>query len=157
MARRYVRDSIGRFASKGASGAAAKRNVRRLANTSLDGPLKSMVLQDRAMAGSRRVRLSAPEKGDRKLTAQRTQSAITYASAVARRGTAIRTRRFDSPRNVQLSKQINREMTAKQLAKATKVARQNPTSAAAREGVALARMAAAVGGSHPKQRIRRSR
>ena len=143
MARRCVRDKNGRFAAKGAAGAAAKRNARRLAGASIGGPLKAMDLQDRAMAGSRRVRVSAPEKGDRKLTAQRTQAAQTYASAVARRGTSIQTRKFDTARNAQLSRQVNKDMTAKQLTKAQKVAAQNPNSSAAREGLALARMAAA--------------
>ncbi len=157
MAGRYKRDSRGRFASSGASGAASRRNRRRMANLTSSTGGQAMKLQDQAMAGSRNVKLSAPERGSRSVIAQRTQSATTYASAVSRRGMMLQTRTSSRPGNRAIAKDINREMTAKQLTKAQKVVAQNPNSSAAREGLALARMAAAVGGSHPKQRVRRRR
>ena len=58
---------------------------------------------------------------------------------------------------IKQSRQINREMTAKQLAKSRKTLQQNPDSPKAKEAYRLSLMAAAVGGSHPRQRIKRKR
>jgi hypothetical protein len=69
----------------------------------------------------------------------------------------IQYRRLESPSFVKSAKQSARDMTAKQLAKSQKLAKQNPTSAKLKEGLQIARMAAAVGGSHPRQRVKRKR
>lgn len=157
MARRYARDAKGRFASSGASGAAARRNARRMAGISKPDAGKAFDIENRAFEGSRRVKAAAPERGSRSLVAQRTQAAQTYSSAVTRKAGALTTRKFESASFKAKSKQINKEMTADRLAKAQKLAKANPNSSAAKEALQLARMAAAVGGSHPKQRIKRKR
>lgn len=109
------------------------------------------------MAGTRRIKSDKPGTDSRSTSAQRTQAASTYAAAVASKSMGIQYRRLETPTWVGKAKQINRDMTAKQLAKSQQLAKQNPTSAKLKEGLQIARMAAAVGGSHPKQRIKRKR
>lgn len=156
------RDSRGRFASSGAAGASRRRNARRIANSSGPDAGRAAETQSRAMAGAKRVKIQAQEKGDRKVLAQRTMAAQTYDAAVSRRSGLIATRKFgqrypQSAKEYGQSKQVLRDMTAERLAKTAKVVKANPNSSYAKEAHALARMAAAVGGTHPNQRVRRRR
>lgn len=150
------RDSRGRFAS-GGGGGAARRNARRIASRSGAESGRAFEAQSRAMAGTRRVKSNGSGTDSRSTSAQRTQAASTYAAAVASRSMGIQYRRLESPSFVKSAKQSARDMTAKQLAKSQKLAKQNPTSVKLKEGLQIARMAAAVGGSHPRQRVKRKR
>ncbi len=133
---------------------AGKRNARRVAASggAKAGPVFDA--QSRAAAGAKRVKINAPERGSRSLVAKRSTAAANYAGAVASRRSAIGSIKADGKGFNAKRKAGLRQATAAQLSKATATAKANPNSSAAKEALALSRMAAAVGGSHPKQRIR---